>query len=102
MPGGSFYRSKEWLALRATTLKRAAYRCATPRCTERASHVDHIKPIAQGGAALDPSNLRPLCASCHSRKTARADGGFGNKRGSAAWGCDESGWPLDDGHAWRR
>lgn len=32
--------------------------------------VDHIVPITQGGALLDPQNLQPLCADCHARKTA--------------------------------
>ncbi|WP_144469068.1 HNH endonuclease signature motif containing protein, partial [Bacillus pumilus] len=26
----------------------------------------------------DSSNWQPLCASCHNRKTAKEDGGFGN------------------------
>jgi len=43
------------------------------------SQVDHIIPH-KGDLALffDPSNLQTLCASCHSRKTAREDGGFGH------------------------
>lgn len=99
MPGAPFYRSKAWLGARAAVLKRDGYRCATPRCSQRARHVDHILARAKGGAALDPANLRSLCASCHSRKTARADGGFGNRQGPATWGCDADGWPLADG--WR-
>ena len=45
-----------------------------------ATEVDHIKPISQGGARLDPDNLRSLCKSCHSSHTARQGGGFGNSR----------------------
>ena len=44
-----------------------------------AVHVDHKVAIARGGTN-DWNNLRPLCASCHSRKTAREDGGFGRGR----------------------
>lgn len=98
-----FYRSKEWLAVRASVLKRDAYRCATPRCTTKASHVDHIKPMSQGGAGLDMRNLLSRCASCHNRLTARFDGGFGNPvKPRREFGCDADGWPLDAGHLWRR
>jgi 5-methylcytosine-specific restriction enzyme A len=41
--------------------------------------VDHIVPREQGGTD-DRSNLQGLCHSCHSIKTAREDGGFGNRR----------------------
>lgn len=36
---------------------------------------DHIIELRDGGAPLDPSNIRCLCGSCHTRKTvaARAD-----------------------------
>ncbi len=30
--------------------------------------VDHVKPIKEGGAMLDPWNLQALCWSCHERK----------------------------------
>jgi len=39
--------------------------------------VDHTVPISAGGARLDPSNLQPMHASCHSRKTALEDGRWG-------------------------
>lgn len=35
-----------------------------------AAEIDHIRPLAQGGARLDPDNLQALCRSCHSLKTA--------------------------------
>lgn len=45
------------------------------------THADHIKPH-KGDWALfcDMANLQGLCASCHSKKTAGEDGGFGNVR----------------------
>lgn len=43
------------------------------RCGHEASQVDHIRPIRQGGARLDPENLQALCHSCHSRKTRTED-----------------------------
>lgn len=31
----------------------------------------------------DPSNWQPLCAGCHSTKTAKEDGGFGRPKTGA-------------------
>ena len=47
-------------------------------CGRPDSHVDHIVARKQGGTD-DHSNLQTLCASCHSRKTATHDGGFGHQ-----------------------
>lgn len=51
-----------------------------------ADHVDHIVAVADGGSFDDEANLRSLCRSCHSSKTARQDGGFGNRRRGAEGG----------------
>lgn len=50
------------------------------RVTE-ARHVDHIVPH-KGDKVLfwERANWQPLCASCHSIKTATEDGGFGSGR----------------------
>jgi 5-methylcytosine-specific restriction protein A len=52
--------------------------CARQGRHTAATQVDHIKPH-RGNTALfsDPENWQSLCASCHSRKTATEDGGFG-------------------------
>ncbi|MFF0831010.1 HNH endonuclease [Brevibacillus sp. NPDC003359] len=44
-----------------------------------ATVVDHIKPH-KGDKLLfwDRANWQALCATCHSKKTAKEDGGFGN------------------------
>lgn len=42
--------------------------------------VDHIVPMARGGAQYDDDNLQSLCKKCHDRKTATEDGGFGYRR----------------------
>lgn len=41
---------------------------------EREIHVDHIKPIAQGGEIYDETNLQLLCIQCHGKKTAQERG----------------------------
>lgn len=47
---------------------------------EPATILDHIVPHC-GNKELfwDRKNWQPLCKSCHDRKTATYDGGFGNK-----------------------
>lgn len=46
-----------------------------------ATEVDHIIPLRGDQALLyDERNLQSLCKSCHSRKSAREDGGFGNSK----------------------
>ncbi len=44
-------------------------RCATLGRTTPAVMVDHILPIADGGAVLDEDNLQSLCIRCHGIKT---------------------------------
>lgn len=59
-----------------------AYLAIHPRCVvcgKPATVVDHVVPH-KGDKRLfwDRSNWQPLCASCHGRKTASEDGGFGH------------------------
>ena len=44
-----------------------------------ATQADHIIPINKGGKRFDINNGQGLCASCHSAKTVKYDGGFGYK-----------------------
>ena len=68
-------------------------------CTERgllvpAVDVDHIIPIAKGGAWFSTDNLQALCHACHSKKTA-SDKGYQIKNG-----CDAQGMPVTRDHHW--
>ena len=46
-----------------------------------ANTVDHITPHrGETTRFWDQTGWQPLCAPCHSRKTAAEDGGFGNRR----------------------
>lgn len=61
----------------------AAHKKAHPFCVicgAPVEHTDHIIPRSQGGSDKW-DNLQSLCHSCHSSKTVREDGGFGNARG---------------------
>jgi len=60
--------------------------CVDPFGVHRAANriepttvADHKVPIRKGGARFDLNNGQGLCASCHGRKTALEDGGFGRK-----------------------
>ena len=44
--------------------------CHTVPLFDRELHIDHIRPIADGGAVYDEGNLQVLCIQCHGRKTA--------------------------------
>lgn len=46
-----------------------------------ATHVDHIDPVTgpDDPRFFDPADHQSLCETCHAQKTAREDGGFGNR-----------------------
>ena len=71
--------SAAWRRLRAAVLdaEPLCRECAKAGRTTAASCVDHIDGDSHNN---DTSNLQPLCSPCHSRKTAREDGGWGNPR----------------------
>lgn len=74
-----WYHTSHWRDLRTLVLARDPV-CKI--CERAASTVaDHIKPH-RGDRTLfcDLENLQGLCAPCHSIKTAREDGGFGNTK----------------------
>lgn len=64
--------SLEWRAIRSEVLGRQPW-CAICK-SALATDVDHIDGNAWNNEAR---NLWGLCRSCHSRKTAHLDGGFG-------------------------
>ena len=57
-----------WRRARAAALRRDRNRCV--RCGAPAVHVDHIRPVVQGGAEVDTANLQSLCREHHREKGA--------------------------------
>ncbi|WP_416058417.1 HNH endonuclease signature motif containing protein [Stenotrophomonas maltophilia] len=71
--------STPWLRLRAKVLA-ASPLCVSCQALGRikpATHVDHVDGDSRNN---ELANLQGLCAQCHNAKTAREDGGFGNRR----------------------
>lgn len=94
---GRLYDLAVWRKLRAQQL------CDEPLCRhckargvlKFATDVDHVTPIANGGAELDQSNLQSLCHTCHSQKTRSENGG-----NVVLLGCATDGTPIDPSHHW--
>lgn len=66
--GAHIYGSRRWKGVRVQVLRRDGWRCVSCGSAGRLE-VDHVKPIRDGGAPYDMSNLQALCPSCHTRKT---------------------------------
>ncbi|MGD6897120.1 HNH endonuclease [Bacillus infantis] len=68
-----FYNSTKWRKTRLLKLKMnpLCELCLKDKQLKPADMVDHIKPIKQGGARLEMSNLQSLCHSHHNSKTAK-------------------------------
>ena len=76
--GSRPYDRARWKRLRRMVLARdpLCVICLGHGRTESSTHVDHIVALKDGGTD-SMENLQGLCASCHNRKTATEDGGFG-------------------------
>ena len=75
--------SRRWERVRRLVLVRDGWQCV--RCGKRgAMEVDHVMPLAKGGAAYALDNLQTLCRDHHAAKT---DGEHPNGPGpeSLAW-----------------
>jgi hypothetical protein len=59
---GKDYTTPSLIAARREMWGGRCYVCGAP-----ATAIDHVKPVARGGAHW-PCNLRPICKSCNSRK----------------------------------
>lgn len=100
-----FYGSPKWRKFSAQVVK--AWKAAEYGCglcgTELAPgarvDVDHITPLSEGGAALDPANVRVVHHGCHSRHTAAERDA--KARGFRLGSLDD-GLPADPNHPFNR
>ena len=70
-----------WSSFRYNILLRDDYTCA--ECGRRAPdymEVDHMLPLALGGACYDEANLQTLCGVCHKKKTRKDARNIGLRR----------------------
>jgi 5-methylcytosine-specific restriction endonuclease McrA len=86
--------------VRRRIVARDNYRCVVCKSfvgAVGAARVDHILSLKQAPSrALDPTNLRTLCAQCDNR--AREHGTTRTER--FVYGSDQRGLPLDPRHGW--
>jgi 5-methylcytosine-specific restriction protein A len=56
-----------WQRVRLQILERDDYVCQVrgPKCKGKATQVDHIMSLVEGGARLDHANLRAACSACN-------------------------------------
>ncbi len=59
-----------WVKVRNAYVK-AHPTCEALGCDQPTTEVDHIVPLAQGGAKLDKNNLQALCGPHHAEKTTK-------------------------------
>ena len=80
------YAGVEWQAVRRMVLARDGYVCQLrrPKCTFKATQVDHVISVTNGGPRLDPANLVATCEVATFRSaTRRSPPGRGVNRGTA-------------------
>ena len=73
-----FYLTPEWRALVRALIKARGRRCEEcGRTHDAEGHPvrifgDHVVEVRDGGALLDPANIKLLDGRCHGKKTAKA------------------------------
>jgi 5-methylcytosine-specific restriction protein A len=75
------YASRRWkdLRLQAIAAEPTCRMCRARGIVRAGTHLDHVTPWHDEVTFWQPEGgFQVLCASCHSSKTNRADGGFGN------------------------
>jgi 5-methylcytosine-specific restriction enzyme A len=74
----AFYTSPEWRTLVDRIKRERGWKCQQCGAHPPVRILgDHIIELKDGGAALDPRNVRLLCLPCHNTKTAAVKRGRG-------------------------
>lgn len=62
-----------WRKVRRQILERDGYLCKieAPGCLGKATEVDHVVPVDDGGLLFEPSNLRACCHPCNMSRQRR-------------------------------
>lgn len=97
------YNTARWQRLRRAHLgmEPLCRACQAEGRMRAGSHVDHIRPVSDGGPAFPMHDgLQTLCASCHSAKTARGAEAGAIRSSKPRKGCRADGSPLDPSHPW--
>lgn len=76
-----------WQRIRVGILARDDHTCYLG-CGRAAVEVDHVIPVAEGGARTDPINLAAICLRCHKRKN-RGEAARGRQRRQVAQGAQQ-------------
>lgn len=65
--------NRDWPKVRLQILERDRWLCQIrrPGCTVKATDVDHIIAVAEGGSHRDPRNLRASCQHCNRGRKVR-------------------------------
>jgi 5-methylcytosine-specific restriction endonuclease McrA len=66
--------TRQWRKVRTAVLKRDQHRCFY--CGERATTVDHLRPVSRGGTDHE-SNLVACCSDCNAAKGDKTPAEFG-------------------------
>lgn len=66
----SIYNTLRWQLARARTISRDEGRCTVSRllggeCSSGTPHVHHIRPVSEGGAPYEETNLATVCPAHH-------------------------------------
>lgn len=73
------YATKQWRKFRMAIIHRRGGECVMCNATplDQHIHLDHIKPLAEGGEPFNEENIQILCRECHGKKTAKEVWGVG-------------------------
>jgi len=68
----------DWRRFRILFLNKNPF-CCVEDCGEKATQIDHVVTLRDGGERFDEGNLRAMCAKHHSQRTGRDQVRVGRK-----------------------